>query len=159
MGEQDVVSSTAISLIHRRRLTASRGFTLIEAMIVVGIIATTVALAYPAYLDSVRKARRADAESSLLAAAQILERCFTRLNAYTIDDGEGGGGCTDPTGPSQDGYYEITLDDDESGATTYTLIATPVGDQVNDPCGEYTLDHLGNKSPLPDGDRCWGVSG
>lgn len=156
-------SRTTVSIAQHRqymaRHKACAGFTLIEAMLVVGIIAITVALAYPTYVDQVRKARRADAESSLLAAAQILERCFTRLNAYTIDDGEGGGGCPDPAGASQDGFYQITLDADESGATTYKLRATPVGDQANDPCDEYTLDHLGNKTPLPGGDRCWGVSG
>lgn len=129
------------------------GFTLIEAMIVVGIIAIVVALAYPSYIDQVRKARRADAESSLLAAAQLLERCFTRLNTYDV-----AAGCPDPTGASQDGYYTIALDEDASGATTYKLIATPQGDQASDPCGAYTLDHLGNKEPLPDSNRCWGSS-
>lgn len=129
------------------------GFTLIEAMIVVGILAIVVALAYPTYIDQVRKARRADAESSLLAAAQLLERCFTRLNTYAV-----AAGCPDPTGASQDGYYQITLDEDTSGATTYTLVATPQGDQASDPCGIYSLDHLGNKMPAPDSNRCWGSS-
>lgn len=135
---------------HGAQHRARAGFTLIEAMFVVGIIAIVVALAYPAYLDQVRKARRADAESSLLAAAQILERCFTRLNAYNAD------GCPDPAGASDEGYYQITVARD---ATSYTLTAAPQGDQANDPCGNYTLDHLGNKSPLPSGDRCWGISG
>lgn len=144
------------SLFHRgssrgeRHLGSTRGFTLIEAMIVVGIIAIVVALAYPTYIDQVRKARRADAESSLLAAAQILERCFTRFNAYNA------AGCPDPAGASDDGYYEITV---ARTATTYTLTAAPQGDQANDPCDEYSLDHLGNKTPTPDGNRCWGVSG
>lgn len=125
----------------------SSGFTLIEAMIVVGILAIVVALAYPTYIDQVRKARRADAESSLLAAAQILERCFTRLNAYND------AACPDPEGLSDDGYYDITV---ARTATTYTLTATAQGDQANDPCAVYTLDHLGNKSPAPGPDRCWG---
>ena len=125
-------------------------------MFVVAIIAIVVALAYPTYIDQVRKARRADAESSLLAAAQIMERCFTRLNSYTIDTGSGG--CPNPAGASQDGYYTISLDADNSSATTYMLVATPQGAQADDPCGTYTLDHLGNKTPTPSGDRCWGVS-
>lgn len=136
----------------KRKLGAPAGFTLIEAMVVVGIIAIVVALAYPAYLDSVRKARRADAESSLLAAAQILERCFTRLNSYSAED------CPDPTGESQDGFYAITFEEDPT-PTTYTLVATALGDQDNDPCPIFKLDHLGNKFPAPDPRRCWGVSG
>jgi type IV pilus assembly protein PilE len=118
-------------------------------MIVVGIIAIVVALAYPTYIDSVRKARRADAESSLLAAAQVLERCFTRFNAYNAVD------CPDVPTASDDGYYTIAIVRD---ATSYHLTAAPVGDQDNDPCKPYTLDHLGNKGPAPSGDRCWGSS-
>lgn len=139
----------------KRKLGSPAGFTLIEAMVVVAIIAIVVALAYPAYIDSVRKARRADAESSLLAAAQILERCFTRLNSYVVSDT----GCPDPTGDSQDGFYTITFAEGSPTATTYTLVATALGDQDNDPCPQFTLDHLGNKTPAPDGRRCWGVSG
>lgn len=119
-------------------------------MVVLAILAIVVALAYPSYVEQVRKTRRADAEASLLAAAQILERCFTRLNAYNAD------GCPDPAGASDDGYYQITVARD---ATTYTLTAAPQGDQVNDPCGTFTLDYLGNKTPVPDSKRCWGVSG
>lgn len=142
-----MVSATQLPGLYGRRRIHPPGFTLIEAMIVAGILAIVVALAYPMYIEQVRKARRADAEASLLAAAQILERCFTRLNAYNAD------GCPDPAGASDDGYYAITV---ARTATTYTLIATAQGDQGKDPCGNYSLDHLGNKTPVPDGKRCWG---
>ena len=126
-----------------------RGFTLIELMIVVAILAILIALAYPSYRDQVRKSRRADAESVLLEAASTLERCFTRFNAYNSDI------CPDVTGASENGFYTVTI---ERNATTYTLTATPQGDQVNDRCGTYTLDYLGNKTPTPDSRRCWGAS-
>lgn len=58
------------------------GFTLIELMFVVAIVAILLALAYPSYVDQVRKARRADATSTLMDRAQVLERCFSRLNTY-----------------------------------------------------------------------------
>jgi type IV pilus assembly protein PilE len=127
----------------------SRAFTLVETVIVVVILAILISLAYPSYVEQVRKARRADAESALLGSAQLLERCFTRLNAYNAD------GCPDPVGSSDSGYYTISIVRD---ATTYTLTATPEGDQANDPCGNFTLDHLGNKTPIPDSNRCWGPS-
>ena len=148
-----MVSSTTSNAAPSGVRATQKGFTLIEAMIVVGIIAIVVALAYPAYIEQVRKARRADAEASLLAAAQTLERCFTRINTYTVGEGF----CPDPAGASQDGYYTIEVDA-SSGATTYLLRAVAQGDQDNDPCGDYTLDHLGNKTPTPDGRRCWGSS-
>jgi type IV pilus assembly protein PilE len=132
------------------RVSSWVGFTLIELMFVVAIVAILLALAYPSYLEQVRKARRADATSSLMDRAQVLERCFTRLNTYV--------GCPTPEGLSNDGYYNIEFGEDEPTATTYSLVAEPAGDQVNDVCGEFTVDFLGNKTPVPDGNRCWGSS-
>ncbi len=128
------------------RARVSLGFTLIEMMIVMAILAILLALAYPSYLDQVRKARRADATSTLMDRAQSLERCFSRLNTYVT-------GCPNPAGASDEGFYTITV---ERTATTYTLTATATGDQVNDPCEDFTVDYLGNKTPIPDGNRCWG---
>jgi type IV pilus assembly protein PilE len=116
-------------------------------MFVLLILAIVLALAYPSYLESVRKARRADAAAALMDRAQSLERCFTRFNAYN------NGGCPDPEGATDDGFYTITA---ARTATTYTLTATPVGDQLNDRCGTFTIDYLGNKTPTPNSNRCWG---
>jgi type IV pilus assembly protein PilE len=116
-------------------------------MIVLAILAVIVALAYPAYTEQVRKARRADAVSSLMAAGQYLERCFTQTNSYT--------GCDAPSGASADGHYTISV---ERNATTYTLTAAPAegGSQTSDDCGTFTLDYLGNKSATSSSHRCWG---
>jgi type IV pilus assembly protein PilE len=124
------------------------GFTMIELMIVITIVGILTGIAYATYTDQVRKARRADATSSLLEGAQVLERCFTRFNAYNAV------GCPNPAGASGDGYYTLTV---TRTANTYTLSAAPQGDQANDNCGTYTLDHLGNKTPVPSGDKCWGT--
>lgn len=123
-----------------------QGFTLLELMIVLTILGILTALAYSTYVEQVRKARRADATSSLLEGAQVLERCFTRTNTYNT-------GCPNPAGASGDGYYNLTVN---RTASTYTLTATPLGDQLKDNCGTYTLDHLGNKTPAPSRDKCWG---
>jgi type IV pilus assembly protein PilE len=131
---------------HPRR---SSGFTLIELMFVVAIVAILLALAYPSYLDSVRKSRRADAKATLMDRAQSLERCFTRFNAYND------GNCPNPVGASEKGFYTVTVD---RTATTWTLTATPAGDQANDACGTFTVDYLGNKTPTPGALRCWGSS-
>lgn len=124
-----------------------KGFTLIELMIAVAILAIIATIAIPAYNKHVEKARRADAQSALLSASQVLERCFTRTNTYV--------GC-DIAEESPDGFYEISFL--QQDASEYRLRARPIGPQENDACGDYELDHRGNRDADGDpADRCWGT--
>ena len=61
---------------------ASRGFTLIELMIVVAVIAILGAIAYPAYQDYARKGRRGEARAALFELRQQQERYMTQFNKY-----------------------------------------------------------------------------
>ncbi|MGH8035337.1 MAG: type IV pilin protein, partial [Lysobacterales bacterium] len=66
---------------------SKRGFTLIELMIVIGIVAILVALAYPSYVDYVRKARRGEAEQ-LLMNWSINQEIFRSNNPEYATTGE-----------------------------------------------------------------------
>jgi len=138
----------------------TKGFTLIELMIVLVIIAILATIAFPAYQESVRKSRRVDAKSSLLETSQILERCYTEFNAYN--------NATCPVinaGPpvtvnrvSTDGYYTIVSNPGVETLTnnTYTLTATPNalgGQNLDARCATFTLDHTGVKTAT--NTDCW----
>src|SRR2546421_10910618 len=61
---------------------ARRGFTLIEAMIVVAIISILAVIAYPSYASHAARAKRADAKAVLLEMAQWMERQYTVTSNY-----------------------------------------------------------------------------
>ncbi|HRL95417.1 MAG TPA: type IV pilin protein [Pseudomonas sp.] len=131
----------------------ARGFTLIELMIVVAIVGILAAIAYPSYMDYVRKGNRTDAKTALLQVAQTLERCFTQYSAYNNAN------CSvlnAGTVNSAEGFYTVGV---VSDATTYTLTATPVAGraQAGDAkCATLTLNNLGVKGATGTAlTECW----
>ncbi|MFO7859402.1 MAG: type IV pilin protein [Ectothiorhodospiraceae bacterium] len=134
------------------RKRGSVGFTLIEVMIVVAIVAILAAFAYPAYQNQVQDSRRSDGQSALTQAAQRLERCYTADQDYT----DGGGNACTTLGTSDEGYYNITAD--SISRDSFTLHAEPTngGPQEDDRCGTLTLDNQGNKgSTVTGANDCW----
>lgn len=127
----------------------SKGFTLIELMITIVIIGILAAIAYPSYLDQLRKTRRSDAHAALLNMAAHMEHYFTEKNTYI--------GATPAnigvSATSGEGYYRLSISN--LNTTTYTLNAAPIagGPQANDTCGTLTLTHTNIKGPNPD--TCW----
>ena len=67
---------------NHHRQHGSGGFTLIELMITVAIIAILASIAYPAYTEQIRKGRRAECRSGLLQSMQQQERYYTQFNQY-----------------------------------------------------------------------------
>ena len=110
------------------------GFSLMELMIVVAIVAILGSIAYPSYLNQVTKSRRTDAQAVLMEAAQFMERFYTENNRY--DQDTGGTAVALPAqlqeSPRDGGTksYDITVQ--ASTASTYTLRATPKNGQAGD---------------------------
>ena len=125
----------------------SQGFTLIELMIAVAIVAIIATVAIPSFQNSGTKARRTDGQSTLLAFAQAMERHFTINNTYlgaATSGGNTGSPAIFPTEAPVDSntkYYDLTIQ--SATATTYTLRATPKNQQAGD--GNIEIDHTGAK--------------
>ena len=136
---------------------AARGFTLIELMIVVAIVAILTAIAYPSYTHYILKTRRGAAKACLSEYANYMERYYTTNMEY---DKAGAGGAAN-TLPAMDcntaqqtaNYYDYTLGN--LAASTYTLTATPKNGQSSDSCGALTLDQTGARTAARGDATCW----
>jgi type IV pilus assembly protein PilE len=126
--------------LSNRDARAGRGFTLVELMITVAIIAIISAIAYPNYTRYVMRSNRTDATAALLRLAAAQEKFYLQNNTYTTTITNVG------SANSEHGYYTITID--TGNATTFTASATaPTGSrQRNDTdCRTFTITAAGVK--------------
>ena len=139
---------------------ASRGFTLIELMVTVAIVAILATIASAAYTSHVQKSRRTDARSALLDLAGREEKLFSTTNAYSgaaSDLGYGAVGTPWPI-PVGSGYYNVSAAVGNP-PVTYVITATATGTQVNDAqCVTLSVNQLGVQSSTGTGTTatCWG---
>lgn len=111
----------------------SKGFTLIELMICVALIASLAAIAMPSYLAYVAKGRRADGQAALMALLQAQEQYRTNCPRYatTVSTSSNCGSQTiEFPGLSTDRHYTLSIN--EASPTGFTALAQGQGAQAKD---------------------------
>jgi len=147
------ISSEESNKMYRNRDVSRRsmqaGFTLIELMITVAIIAILAAIVLPNYSKYVARAHRTDAQAAMMNLAQYMESQYNASFSYPLSTNIP----TSLTAPSNiTNYYTIAASIDATGQT-YTITATPTSRQNDSQCGTLTLNEEGKKTPTTAG--CW----
>ncbi len=116
---------------------AERGFTLVEIMIAVAIVAILAAVALPSFMDSIRKSRRTDAFNAIANVQQLQERWRSNRSLYAASLTNAADHATTPglgmaAARTPGGYYDLALSG--TGAAGYTVTAAAVSgtSQAND---------------------------
>lgn len=131
----------------------SRGFTLIEVMIVCAIIAILAGLAYPSYASYVQRSNRADAKTALMSTAQRLERCFSALGRYSDTTNCAVAASLDSGGTinSDEGFYTVSAVALTTAGFTLRATAATAPQTGDTGCTAMTLDNTGSRLPA----TCW----
>lgn len=140
----------------------TRGFTLIELMIVVAVVGILAAIAYPSYQEYVRRGNRAEARATMMDMAQMQERFFSSNNAYlTIPAPPAAppAGWKNWSGSSGAVKYNISVAVVPAAAgvpASFTITAAPAAGYADPKCASMALDNLNTKTSSPHGiDYCW----
>ena len=129
----------------------NNGFTLIELMIVIAILAAIFAYALPNYRQYILRSHRTEAQNALMQVSHMQERFYANKNRFGSAE-ELALESIFPTPTDDNGlYYTIGM---ESTATSYTVTASAAGNQKDDTkCLKFSIDSLGNKKPTTN--KCW----
>lgn len=143
------------SAILSRPVRDASGFTLIEVMITVAIVAILSAIALPSYQEYVRRSHRAEARAGLQQAATWMERAATAQGVYPLT-----AAFPDSLKSVPSKRYTIGLNSTDGAIWTLTASRVAGSAQVNDKCGSYTLTNTGLRGLTNNADGttvldCW----
>jgi type IV pilus assembly protein PilE len=136
-------------------MTRSRGFTLIELMIAVAIVAVLAAIAIPSYSEYIRRSRITEAVSALSGMRVKMEQFFQDNRTYVGACGAPGSSVA-PAPTSQNFTYACVLN--AGPPSTYTITATGnAGSAVEG--FKYSLDDANNRATVMTAPSTWPTNG
>ena len=119
----------------------SKGFTLIELVVVVAIVAILATIAIPSYREYIMRSHRRAAQSVMMEVA-AREHQYFAANRVFAD--EAVLGYELPTDVAE--FYTLTIDDSDDGSVpAFEITMTAKGGQLKD--GDLTLNSQGVKGP------------
>ena len=120
------------------------GFTLVELIITISIIAILLSLAIPSYRQYSLRSHRSEGLDALVSTAMEMER-RRLINRQYVEI---------PPKITRSGYYEISVQIIDTG-DNYNLLATPLTGQKDDRCGWLGLNSQSLQTAEGDASRCW----
>ena len=121
-----------------------KGFTLIELMIAVAIVAILAAIALPNYSSYVVRAKRSAAQSQMMDIANREQQFLLADRSYADQTKLASSGYSLPTDVSANYGYSIAVDN-AATPPTFVITFTPTGGQSSD--GTISLSSEGVKTP------------
>lgn len=119
------------------------GFTLIEVLIVVAILGILSAIAYPSYVEYVRRGKRVEAQGKLQQAAQWMQRYYSTNDQYVGADTKLPANLKRSPDNGTEAYTITVVP--VADPPSYTLTATAKNSMAKDKCGNLTLNSYGEK--------------
>lgn len=137
---------------------ASAGFSLLELLAAMAILAVLASIALPTYAEYIARSRRFEARAGLLEAAHWMERWRTERGRY---DDPANAGHPPPDFPwrqvprAGQAFYAVSA---VATAATYTITATAIGTMASDICSSLWIDETGVRGftgPGSTEEACW----
>lgn len=144
---------------HCSRPHTVRGFTLIEVMITVVIVAILAAVAYPSYTEYVARGHRTQLKTQMQAAQHWMERRYSERYFYGDTAGSNDApaafanqsfATSPPAGEGAERYSLSVVLNGNGQSYVITAERVDTGTMANDRCGNPTVDNLGVKSVVED---------